>query len=243
MNSQRPSSGTHRKDLQGPRPSPLKISRDSHKIRKPAAALPAVVPSVPNLPIIKRSQPMIIYMQSPKIIHAEAQDFMTLVQRLTGSSSSSTDTPNSDHSENPTAPDHVESTVHLQASTAATTQLTTMTEKNQENGSRASEAEANEHGLPAQTSASTVATTPALMPPFSPNFLFPSPRFNFSPRIFQDLPPMTPSSDHFFYSPRDLYRISDPLFSPSQRPALNTLSMLQSPSPTALDLYNNNPEH
>lgn len=246
-----------RKELHGPRPSPLKICKDSHKIRKPAPAIPAV----PSMPIINRSQPMIIYMQSPKIIHAEVQDFMTLVQRLTGSSSSSADTRNSDHPEN-LAADHDDSTVH-QASAATSVEnigisytdntsdrdfvdpkplFTTIMDKNQEIGSRASEAEAHEHELTAQSSASTIPTTPVL-PPFSPNFMFPSPRFNFSPRIFQDLPPMTPSSDHFFYSTRDFYRISEALFSPSPRPPLNTLTMLQLPSPTALDLYNNNQEH
>lgn len=262
MNSQNPSSGAPRKELQGPRPSPLKICKDSRKIRKPAAAVPAV----PSMPIINRSQPMIIYMQSPKIIHAEVQDFMTLVQRLTGSSSSSSDTPNSDQSENLTA--DRESTI--QQASAATTSYqpaesvenmgmsnndstspdfvnpnsgwTTMNDRDKEIGSKASEPEANEHGQSAVTSASTIATTPALSP-FSPNFLFPSPRLNFSPNFFQDLPLMTPNSDPIFYSPRDFYRISEPLFSPRQRPPLNTLPMLQSSSPTTLDLHNTHPDH
>jgi hypothetical protein len=51
----------------------------------------------------------------------------------------------------------------------------------------------------------------------SPSLLFSSPRLNFSPTIFQDLPLMTPNSDHLFYSPRDFYRISQPFFSAPDR--------------------------
>ncbi|KAK2656129.1 hypothetical protein Ddye_009181 [Dipteronia dyeriana] len=71
--------------LQGPRPPPLSVHKDSHKIKKP-----------PKPPLDHRHhhhhqqpppQPVIIYAVSPKIIHATADDFMTTVQRLTGVSS------------------------------------------------------------------------------------------------------------------------------------------------------------
>ncbi|XP_031501324.1 protein MKS1-like [Nymphaea colorata] len=60
-------------ELQGPRPAPLKVSKDSHGIRKP--------PMPP-----KHRSPVIIYLRSPKIIHTKAHEFMALVQRLTGKS-------------------------------------------------------------------------------------------------------------------------------------------------------------
>jgi hypothetical protein len=63
--------------LQGPRPAPLSVNKDSHKIRKP--------PQPP--PQVDRRQPIIIYAVSPKTIHANADDFMSVVQRLTGLSS------------------------------------------------------------------------------------------------------------------------------------------------------------
>lgn len=66
-------SPSRRKELQGPRPAPLKVRKDSHKIRK------AHVPP----------QPVIIYTVSPKIIHAKPNDFMSLVQRLTGPNATS----------------------------------------------------------------------------------------------------------------------------------------------------------
>ncbi|GMN48398.1 hypothetical protein TIFTF001_017575 [Ficus carica] len=53
-----------RKELQGPRPTPLKIHKDSHKIRKPPVAPPQ--PSQP--PIQPPRQPVIIYDISPKSV-------------------------------------------------------------------------------------------------------------------------------------------------------------------------------
>lgn len=65
--------------LQGPpRPSPLTINKNSHKIKKP-----------PLGPQTQIHQPVIIYTESPKIIHTSPSEFMSLVQSLTGSSSSS----------------------------------------------------------------------------------------------------------------------------------------------------------
>ncbi|KAE9611775.1 hypothetical protein Lal_00011824 [Lupinus albus] len=73
----------------GPRPSTLMINKDSHLIRKP---------SVSDLKQHKqRRVPIIIYTKSPKVIHTEAQDFMALVQRLTGMSSSKENVPHQAH--------------------------------------------------------------------------------------------------------------------------------------------------
>lgn len=70
--------------LQGPRPPPLKVQKDSHGIKKPppAAAKP------PRPAAAHPHKPVIIYSVSPKVIHADVSEFMTLVQRLTGASSS-----------------------------------------------------------------------------------------------------------------------------------------------------------
>ncbi|KAE9589424.1 hypothetical protein Lalb_Chr21g0308871 [Lupinus albus] len=66
--------------INGPRPSPLKINKDSHLIRKPSVS--------DTKQHNQRRVPIIIYTQSPKVIHTTAKDFMALVQRLTGMSSS-----------------------------------------------------------------------------------------------------------------------------------------------------------
>ncbi|CAI9778036.1 unnamed protein product [Fraxinus pennsylvanica] len=72
--------------LQGPRPTPLKVRKDSHKIRKP----PVAPPSQQQQPQAPPRPPVIIYTVSPKIIHAKPNEFMSLVQRLTGPNSTST---------------------------------------------------------------------------------------------------------------------------------------------------------
>ena len=90
--------------IQGPRPPPLRVSKDSHKIKKPPPHPPPKLqiqgPRPPPLRVSKDPQqqqqqqpphqPVIIYSVSPKVIHASsASDFMSIFQRLTGSSTSS----------------------------------------------------------------------------------------------------------------------------------------------------------
>ncbi|XP_062196839.1 protein MKS1-like [Phragmites australis] len=72
--SARSSSSSQRgaRELQGPRPAPLKVRKDSHKIRKPPP------------PPVQARQPVIIYTVSPKVVHADPSEFMSVVQRLTG---------------------------------------------------------------------------------------------------------------------------------------------------------------
>ncbi|XP_024399178.1 uncharacterized protein [Physcomitrium patens] len=56
--------------------SALKVGKESHRIRKPPLPLPQV----------QYRPPIIIHTYSPKVIHTEPDDFMSLVQKLTGSS-------------------------------------------------------------------------------------------------------------------------------------------------------------
>ncbi|XP_057422143.1 protein MKS1 [Lotus japonicus] len=85
-----PSGGTStpspKKDvqLQGPRPPPLRVSKESHKIRKPP--LPPGAYHQPTADPSQHRQPMIIYSVSPKVLHVDVDDFMNVVQRLTGPS-------------------------------------------------------------------------------------------------------------------------------------------------------------
>ncbi|XP_057952034.1 VQ motif-containing protein 20 [Malania oleifera] len=77
------------------RPS-LKISKDSHSIKKPPPSSPpsssssvggAAAASKPH----QQRHPVIIYTHSPKVIHTHPRDFMALVQKLTGLSHSASD--------------------------------------------------------------------------------------------------------------------------------------------------------
>ncbi|KAI3418319.1 VQ domain-containing protein [Psidium guajava] len=87
-----PSTPKKETQLQGPRPSPLRVTRDSHAIRKPprhppphAGVSSAAPPARP--PAADPQQPTIIFDISPKVIHVEERNFMSIVQQLTGSSS------------------------------------------------------------------------------------------------------------------------------------------------------------
>ncbi|KAF1869140.1 hypothetical protein Lal_00048421 [Lupinus albus] len=62
--------------INGQRSSPLKINKNSHLIHKSSSSSSKSHKQERN--------PIIIYMQSPKIIHSKPQDFRALVQKLTG---------------------------------------------------------------------------------------------------------------------------------------------------------------
>ncbi|XP_068325460.1 protein MKS1-like [Pyrus communis] len=94
--------------LQGPRPTPLKIHKDSHKIKKPPVApQPSQQPNQQQQPhhYQQPRQPVIIYTVSPKVIHTNPSEFMDLVQRLTGlppsNSSTASSSPPSNNNINP----------------------------------------------------------------------------------------------------------------------------------------------
>ncbi|KAK7247558.1 hypothetical protein RIF29_42443 [Crotalaria pallida] len=78
------SSPSSKKELQiqGPRPPPLRVNKESHKIRKPPLPPPAAHHPLPP----EHRQPVIIYSVSPKVINVTVDDFMNTVQRLTGPS-------------------------------------------------------------------------------------------------------------------------------------------------------------
>ncbi|PKA54116.1 Protein MKS1 [Apostasia shenzhenica] len=76
------------------RPSSLKVHKDSHQIHKLPSSNPNAISPPPasvssTTAASHHHQPVIIYTHSPKVIHTQARDFMALVQRLTGLSSSS----------------------------------------------------------------------------------------------------------------------------------------------------------
>ncbi|KAB1222951.1 hypothetical protein CJ030_MR2G019470 [Morella rubra] len=70
---------TPKKELQfqGPRPPPLKVTKDSHKIRKPPPYPPPKQPLRPSRTQHEQNQPVIIYSVSPKVIRAYVADFLS----------------------------------------------------------------------------------------------------------------------------------------------------------------------
>ncbi|KAK3154293.1 hypothetical protein QOZ80_2BG0188670 [Eleusine coracana subsp. coracana] len=90
------SSSPRSRQLQGPRPPRLAVSKDSHKVRKPPIApqqrhhlqqQQQQYQHQHHQPPPQQQQPrapVIIYDASPKVIHTKPEGFMALVQRLTG---------------------------------------------------------------------------------------------------------------------------------------------------------------
>ncbi|GLJ14155.1 hypothetical protein SUGI_0227160 [Cryptomeria japonica] len=227
-----------RKELQGPRPAPLKVSRESHQVRKPP------------LPIQYRP-PVIIYAHSPKIIHTQAGEFMTLVQRLTGRSASNPDL--NSHPPPLPPPDLNIQPPPMAAAEASASQVFEASYNPQADNFRVSSSNPPPFSVPVKESEKFTRnispTSPnipgGLFSPLSPNFFIPSPRF-LSPSLFQGSPLFTPQiqsdfSDHFF-SPRHVFqKQSELLFTPSSiRPSMN-MNAFWSPSPTGYDLFNHRP--
>ncbi|CAH8351737.1 unnamed protein product [Eruca vesicaria subsp. sativa] len=92
------------REILGPRPPPLKIRKESHKIIKKPPLVPQLrqQPPEPAPPQLHQQEPprdpVIIYTVSPKIIHTHPNNFMALVQRLTGKTSTSSTSSSSSQS-------------------------------------------------------------------------------------------------------------------------------------------------
>ncbi|KAL6894217.1 hypothetical protein ACP4OV_008315 [Aristida adscensionis] len=74
------SSSSSKTGLRGPRPQPLKVSSSSRG-SSPTSSSSKQPPSSSGK---KKAAPVIVYEHTPKVVHARPQEFMTVVQRLTG---------------------------------------------------------------------------------------------------------------------------------------------------------------
>ncbi|XP_054779555.1 protein MKS1-like [Prosopis cineraria] len=85
-----PPSSKKQLQLQGPRPPPLRVSKESHIIKKPPLPPHAAAVATHQHPRLspddasQQRQPVIIYSVSPKVLRVPVSDFMDVVQRLTG---------------------------------------------------------------------------------------------------------------------------------------------------------------
>uniref|UniRef100_A0A5B6YV60 Putative VQ motif-containing protein 20 n=1 Tax=Davidia involucrata TaxID=16924 RepID=A0A5B6YV60_DAVIN len=88
-----------KREINGFYPSPLKINKDSHFIKKlspsssssSTSSLANCMAGGTTTTKPQQRHPVIIYTHSPKIIHTHPRDFMALVQKLTGLSRSDED--------------------------------------------------------------------------------------------------------------------------------------------------------
>ncbi|XVE75199.1 hypothetical protein DITRI_Ditri12bG0076500 [Diplodiscus trichospermus] len=165
--------------INGLRPSPLKISKDSHFIQKTSGGVVSLAAAASHS---KQQGPVIIYTHSPKIIHTQARDFMALVQKLTGFSRSD--------DVNETGPSRPRKNKAEDNSVAGCLQ--------EENDS--SSAVTDENGGLAVSDAYYVNNVsspyvPATISPINP--------------LFADIPLFTPNSTDFCCSPRHVYKFAD----------------------------------
>uniref|UniRef100_A0A6N2KLQ3 VQ domain-containing protein n=3 Tax=Salix TaxID=40685 RepID=A0A6N2KLQ3_SALVM len=225
-----PVSRSPRKELQGPRPPALKIRKDSHKIRKPPVAPRPFQQQPQNQPPTQPRPPVIIYTVSPKVIHTNPNDFMTLVQRLTGSSSTSTSSSTS-ASSNPFNDDCGAISPAARYATIEKAKSPKDLQKQQQQqqldgdlGYVEGIMEIDQIMERPSLGPGILSPGPASLPPIPPNFFSPDPN---SVSFFHDLSPVLHGNRNFM---EGSYMTSpSTFFSPR----------INSPSTPSIDLFNN----
>uniref|UniRef100_A0A5B6ZVC6 VQ domain-containing protein n=1 Tax=Davidia involucrata TaxID=16924 RepID=A0A5B6ZVC6_DAVIN len=201
-----------RKELQGPRPSPLRVSKDSHKIRKPPVAPQPFHPQAPPPPphpppgqeaTTQNRQPVIIYAVTPKVIHATVSDFMSLVQRLTGPSSSASNDPSAATSGG--------------GDVSPAARLASIERTSPKERERAGDLTGIVEGVEVGQIPGILSPAPATLPPISPGYFSPGS----DPYAFSLMHDQSPFMNMFLPSPSNLF--SAPIVSPS---------------PSSMDLFN-----
>ncbi|CAK9168703.1 unnamed protein product [Ilex paraguariensis] len=192
--------------INGPRPSPLKINKDSHVIQKPSSSLlPININSGQAAAAIKQQnpianhqlrKPVIIYTHSPKIIHTKARDFMSLVQKLTGLSRSEDETAQGD--------DHHHQKNNHQPKRSYDMKPPLSRDENESSSDITDEKYCVGVGGKADGREENTSST-------SPIFKFPSNNNSF----LADIPLFTPNSSDFFSSPRPNFRFLETNISPN----------------------------
>ncbi|GKV46545.1 hypothetical protein SLEP1_g53518 [Rubroshorea leprosula] len=198
-------------NINGQRPSPLKINKESHSIRKSSSS--SSISDAP--PKQKQRQPVIIYTDSPKIIHAQKQEFMALVQKLTGCHSRSSDF-DDDH----------KTTSPLKGSSFKEEGIIKVVEENDSSSGLMDENCGRVVGNYSSTTADNVSSSSV------------SPIINTENPLFQDMPLFTPNSMNFFFSPRLMYRYANS--SAISSPSNMSNSVL---SPSVFDFIKGLPEY
>ncbi|XP_060198516.1 protein MKS1-like [Lycium barbarum] len=230
-----------RRELQGPRPAPLKVRKDSHKIRKPPVGPSQHHYQPPQAP---PRPPVIIYTVSPKVIHANPSEFMTLVQRLTGPdhnskcSTSANATSSSSSSSFLPFQENMNAGAISPAARFASIEKTRTPEGKKlqqicDMGNNYMVHEGIEIGTEIERSGffpGILSPNPSSLPPIPPNFFSPPSHDPNTLGFFYDLSPVLHSNKNYF----------EPSFLPS--PSNNNFispRLFLSPGTPSLDLFNN----
>ncbi|KAE8100446.1 hypothetical protein FH972_018343 [Carpinus fangiana] len=217
-----------RRELQGPRPTPLKVHKDSHKIKKPPLARP---PHPPQPQPHQHRPPVIIYTVSPKIIHTSPSDFMTLVQRLTGLSSSSSSSSYSSSSIDPSTNINIPSNDYRSGAISPAARYATIEKARSPEGKKQHihDVEGIEisHGVEMMGPLipGILSPGPALLPPIPSNFFSPPSDPGPLSSFFHDLSPVLHGSKNH----------AEGSFLPSP----SNFIYMTSPTTPSIDLFNN----
>ncbi|XP_010265117.1 PREDICTED: VQ motif-containing protein 8, chloroplastic [Nelumbo nucifera] len=187
-----------KREINGSRPSPLKINKDSHFIQKPSSSAHSPsstsssscfsgVAAAASNKQQQRHPPVIIYTHSPKIIHTQARDFMALVQKLTGLS----------RSEDQSVQSHQDTAGQVSSSKTNNNNIKPGGHDDTESSSVVTD-ENCVGGGDVQVSSSSIS--PVSEAPQS---------------YFSDIPLFTPNAAELFCAPRPLYRYPDTVLTPS----------------------------
>ncbi|THU69650.1 hypothetical protein C4D60_Mb08t16630 [Musa balbisiana] len=180
------------REINGSRPAPLKIHKDSHLIYKSSSSS-----TITSSHQQQRHHPVIIYTHSPKVIHTQARDFMALVQKLTGLSHSADD---DESSSLPPAPPPSNVSRTYKDNKLPAESVCDESSSSSENGS---------FGGDVHVSCSSLTNAGGISPIAFEHVAPPNPFLSESPLF-------TPNSSDFFCSSRSFYRYPDSsLFSPS----------------------------
>ncbi|KAF5749107.1 protein MKS1-like [Tripterygium wilfordii] len=241
------------KELQGPRPTPLKVRKDSHKIRKPPLAPPPhhhqQQQQQPQQPQQQPRPPVIIYTVSPKVIHTHPGEFMNLVQRLTGSSSTSSSSSSSSATGITSNPFNYDCGAVSPAARYATVEKANNSPEGKKKVSDEGLEEIGEDVLMDMISTSfpgILSPGPASLQPISPSFFSAPSDPNWIGSFFHDLSPAihgvnsnfmpSPSQSSFFHDLSPAIHGINSNFMPSPSQSSFLSPHLTSPS---VDLFNN----
>ncbi|KAL8524482.1 hypothetical protein ACS0TY_014174 [Phlomoides rotata] len=219
-----------RQELQGPRPAPLRVRKDSHKIRKPPVVPQQGGHPHPHPAHAPPRPPVIIYTVSPKIIHANPNEFMSLVQRLTG--------PNSSYAPPQTSSSSAFGFQEGGGGAVSPAARFASIEKTKSPDGRKSQGfdhnlEGIEIGTDVERSTGQfpgiLSPNPNALPPIPPNFFSPpSISDNNNPlNFFHDLSPVLHSNRNNYFENNFILPSPSPFISP----------YLTTPSPNTLDLF------
>ncbi|KAJ8492181.1 hypothetical protein OPV22_013902 [Ensete ventricosum] len=182
------------REINGSRPAPLKIHKDSHLIYKSSSSSTSTITTSSHQQ--QRHHPVIIYTHSPKVIHTQARDFMALVQKLTGLSHSADDDGSSSF---PPAPPPSNPSRTYKDNKPPAAPVCDDSSSSSENGS---------FGGDVHVSCSLLTSAGGISPIAFEQVAPPNPFLSESPLF-------TPNSSDFFCSSRSFYRYPDSsVFSP-----------------------------